>query len=61
MLLWKATFSSDSDDAPDNLSSNLNEPWKTWPRPPGGFLDLGYANYACMDNSHFRSDVVMVC
>ena len=43
MLLWKVTFSSGSDDAPNNLSSNLNEPWKKWPRPPGSFLDLGYA------------------
>ena len=43
MLLWKATFSSGSDDAPNNPSSNLNEPWNKWPRPPGGFLDLGYA------------------
>lgn len=62
MLLWKATFSSGSDDAPNNLSSNLNEPWKKWPRPPGGFLDLGYAYSAlCMDNFHLLSDVAMVC
>ena len=43
MLLWKTTFSSGSDDAPKNPPSNLNEPWGKWPRPPGGFLDLGYA------------------
>lgn len=42
MLLWKTTFSSDTDPS-NNLSSNPNEPWKEWPRPPGGFLDLGYA------------------
>lgn len=61
MLLWKATFSSGSDEAPSEFSSNRNEPWKKWPRPPGGFLDLGYAYTACMDNSHFLSDVAMVC
>jgi tRNASer (uridine44-2'-O)-methyltransferase len=61
MLLWKATFSSDSDHAPNNLSSNLKEPWKEWPRPPGGFLDLGYA-FSILEwvNSHILSDVEMV-
>ncbi|KAF8811622.1 DUF1613 domain-containing protein [Phlegmacium glaucopus] len=43
MLLWKDTFSSDTDTS-TNLSSNLSEPWKEWPRPPGGFLDLGCGN-----------------
>jgi len=38
MLLWKDTFSThEALDDEDPL-----EPWKTWPRPPGGFLDFGY-------------------
>jgi len=38
MLLWKDTFSMhEASDDEDPL-----EPWKTWPRPPGGFLDFGY-------------------
>ena len=55
ILLWKDNFSSGNVDAL-NLSSNLNEPWKKWPRPPGGFLDLGYAYSApCINNSHLLS------
>ncbi|KAF8157227.1 hypothetical protein B0H34DRAFT_658721 [Crassisporium funariophilum] len=41
MLLWKDTFTSDIDVDP---TSNLEDPWKRWPRPPGGFLDLGCGN-----------------
>ena len=50
MLLWKTTFPSGSDDASKNVSSS--EFWKEWPRPPGGFLDLGYACSAlqCVDS-----------
>ena len=39
MLLWKDTFSPTENPRYDDASS---EPWKTWPRPPAGFLDLGY-------------------
>ncbi|KIM37996.1 hypothetical protein M413DRAFT_448042 [Hebeloma cylindrosporum] len=38
ILLWKQSFtSSASEEDPE-------EPWKSWPRPPGGFLDLGCGN-----------------
>ena len=40
MLLWKATYSGIQSTI-DNI--NEGEPWKTWPRPPQGFLDFGYA------------------
>jgi tRNASer (uridine44-2'-O)-methyltransferase len=35
ILLWKQTFPS------SNIEEDPEEPWKSWPRPPGGFLDLG--------------------
>lgn len=38
MLLWKDTFSTSGSTVVDSAE----EPWKSWPRPPGGFLDLGY-------------------
>ncbi|KAL1725307.1 hypothetical protein EV714DRAFT_221593 [Schizophyllum commune] len=47
MLLWKYTYAQQS---PSNSSASggdesLNEePWKRWPRPPGGFVDLGCGN-----------------
>ncbi|KAF8868589.1 DUF1613 domain-containing protein [Gymnopilus junonius] len=40
MLLWKDTFRS----GPINNPSDEKEPWKSWPRPVGGFLDLGCGN-----------------
>ncbi|KAF8960443.1 hypothetical protein BDZ97DRAFT_1309829 [Flammula alnicola] len=40
MLLWKDTFSSDN----ENNLVDAAEPWKSWPRPPGGFLDIGCGN-----------------
>ena len=40
MLLWKETYSG-KQSTTDNV--NEGEPWKTWPRPPQGFLDFGYA------------------
>ncbi|KDR66238.1 hypothetical protein GALMADRAFT_148002 [Galerina marginata CBS 339.88] len=40
MMLWKDTFRSDT--FVNALDST--EPWKAWPRPPGGFLDLGCGN-----------------
>ncbi len=50
MLLWKDTYDKDSITYKPNeppvsdgeLSSLLDGPaWYTWPRPSGGFLDLG--------------------
>ncbi|KAK2465111.1 hypothetical protein APHAL10511_002919 [Amanita phalloides] len=41
MLLWKETYAGTqpvSEDAEDV------EPWRTWPRPPNGFLDFGCGN-----------------
>ncbi|KAI0297122.1 hypothetical protein BC826DRAFT_174962 [Russula brevipes] len=52
MLLWKDTYGpetipkpdSDSDPAPTNTTGTDGEPWRRWPRPPGGFVDLGCGN-----------------
>ncbi|KAG7095041.1 hypothetical protein E1B28_005831 [Marasmius oreades] len=41
MLLWKRTFTSEN---PMEDSSEQAEPWKRWPRPPGGFVDFGCGN-----------------
>ncbi|KAL1746719.1 hypothetical protein HDZ31DRAFT_33576 [Schizophyllum fasciatum] len=44
MLLWKYTYAtSDAEPAPENEAS-VTEPWKRWPQPPGGFVDLGCGN-----------------
>jgi tRNASer (uridine44-2'-O)-methyltransferase len=57
MLLWKDTYSPETippDPAPV-ASPNTpeaqapvappdTEPWRRWPRPPGGFIDLGCGN-----------------
>jgi tRNASer (uridine44-2'-O)-methyltransferase len=56
MLLWKDTYGpetipSDPDpvaapnttEAPVPASLDV-EPWRRWPRPPGGFVDLGCGN-----------------
>ncbi|KAF9220848.1 DUF1613-domain-containing protein [Gyrodon lividus] len=46
MLLWKKSFGA-SDGSPDNPwapGSDSDRAWKRWPRPPGGFLDLGCGN-----------------
>lgn len=40
MLLWKDTFSTSG----STVADSAEEPWKSWPRPPGGFLDLGCGN-----------------
>jgi len=45
MLLWKQSFGTSQDDA---SSTPPDEPWRTWGRPPGGFLDLGYDQVAFM-------------
>ncbi|KAJ3544183.1 hypothetical protein NMY22_g2868 [Coprinellus aureogranulatus] len=41
MLLWKDTYKTDERvlEAGDS-----EEFWKTWPRPPGGFIDFGCGN-----------------
>ncbi|KAE9405265.1 DUF1613-domain-containing protein [Gymnopus androsaceus JB14] len=47
ILLWRASFGSgDSDE----LDLAVEEPWKNWPRPPAGFVDVGCVflkNSAC--------------
>jgi tRNASer (uridine44-2'-O)-methyltransferase len=40
-LLWKDTFTSSSNLQDDSSIANDEQPWKSWPRPPGGFLDFG--------------------
>lgn len=52
MLLWKDTYSpetvpplpADSSDGTFGTTGLSNEPWRRWPRPPGGFVDLGCGN-----------------
>jgi tRNASer (uridine44-2'-O)-methyltransferase len=51
MLLWKDTYSSETiPPLPVHSSDGTgttglsNEPWRRWPRPPGGFVDLGCGN-----------------
>ncbi|CAA7268623.1 unnamed protein product [Cyclocybe aegerita] len=40
ILFWLETFKTS-----DTLEqTNSDEPWKQWPRPPGGFLDFGCGN-----------------
>ncbi|KAF5383079.1 hypothetical protein D9615_004874 [Tricholomella constricta] len=42
MLLWKYSYSAtESKDAP---IPDPDQPWMSWPRPPGGFLDFGCGN-----------------
>ncbi|RDB18428.1 tRNA (uracil-O(2)-)-methyltransferase [Hypsizygus marmoreus] len=42
MLLWKDTYTTPSSE--DTQEADSEEPWKSWPRPPGGFLDFGCGN-----------------
>ncbi|OBZ79249.1 tRNA (uracil-O(2)-)-methyltransferase [Grifola frondosa] len=42
MLLWKDTYQPEHSEASTLLLDD--EPWKRWPRPPSGFLDLGCGN-----------------
>ncbi|PFH49379.1 hypothetical protein AMATHDRAFT_63347 [Amanita thiersii Skay4041] len=58
MLLWKETYSNTSMDATvtqgeiledcgrttERIDNYHSEPWRSWPRPPGGFLDFGCGN-----------------
>ncbi|EAU82171.1 DUF1613 domain-containing protein [Coprinopsis cinerea okayama7 len=41
ILLWKNTYGDEGFADEASLSS---EPWKSWPRPPGGFVDFGCGN-----------------
>ncbi|CCL98968.1 uncharacterized protein FIBRA_00976 [Fibroporia radiculosa] len=43
MLLWKDMYSPTSDD-PARIDDLEGEPWKKWPRPPAGFVDIGCGN-----------------
>ena len=51
MLLWKDTYGPETippDAAPVAVTNTTEapdvEPWRGWPRPPGGFVDLGCGN-----------------
>ncbi|KAI0361234.1 DUF1613-domain-containing protein [Trametes cingulata] len=47
MLLWKESYGQKCAGAIEHgsLVESLDAaPWKNWPRPPGGFLDLGCGN-----------------
>ena len=39
MLLWKDMYAGSV--LPQETDLVATEPWKGWPRPPAGFLDLG--------------------
>ncbi|KAF7799044.1 hypothetical protein EIP86_010274 [Pleurotus ostreatoroseus] len=43
ILLWKDMYASQGQKSEANDSLE-GEPWKYWPRPPGGFVDLGCGN-----------------
>ncbi|KAH9950460.1 hypothetical protein B0H21DRAFT_723447 [Amylocystis lapponica] len=44
ILLWKDMYRAAQPLNDDNGPLSVNEPWKHWPRPPAGFLDLGCGN-----------------
>ncbi|KAI0375354.1 DUF1613-domain-containing protein [Pilatotrama ljubarskyi] len=45
MLLWKETYGPQYvESLREDVESLDAAPWKNWPRPPGGFLDLGCGN-----------------
>ncbi|KAI0721287.1 hypothetical protein C8T65DRAFT_631227 [Cerioporus squamosus] len=45
MLLWKHTYDTTGISGGPNDSTSLgDEPWRAWPRPSAGFLDLGCGN-----------------
>ncbi|KAI0094632.1 DUF1613-domain-containing protein [Irpex rosettiformis] len=47
MLLWKEMYTSTSQTSKNRVPSSQSEtnpPWQSWPRPPGGFVDLGCGN-----------------
>ncbi|PCH33798.1 DUF1613-domain-containing protein [Wolfiporia cocos MD-104 SS10] len=44
MLLWKDMYGSNPISSSAVSSDSKSEPWRNWPRPPAGFLDLGCGN-----------------
>ncbi|KIY48414.1 DUF1613-domain-containing protein [Fistulina hepatica ATCC 64428] len=44
MLLWKTMFASDDLERDRRDEDLQEEPWRWWPRPPAGFIDLGCGN-----------------
>ena len=44
MLLWKDTYSPETVPVDSRDDTSSSEPWHRWPRPPGGFVDLGCGN-----------------
>ncbi|EGO03153.1 hypothetical protein SERLA73DRAFT_83119 [Serpula lacrymans var. lacrymans S7.3] len=44
MLLWKDTFEGAPHAVTSSSDGSEDPPWKIWPRPPGGFVDLGCGN-----------------
>jgi tRNASer (uridine44-2'-O)-methyltransferase len=44
MLLWKDTFQEVSPQIISLNDDTESSPWKNWPRPPGGFVDVGCGN-----------------
>jgi tRNASer (uridine44-2'-O)-methyltransferase len=45
MLLWKEAYKETSAGEPHTHDDEDDaRPWKNWPRPPGGFVDVGCGN-----------------
>lgn len=45
MLLWKDTYGLETVPPVRPIDASADtEPWRRWPRPPGGFVDLGCGN-----------------
>jgi tRNASer (uridine44-2'-O)-methyltransferase len=45
MLLWKYTYKGSmvqKEVEPGHNYDSEDRPWLTWPRPPSGFIDIGY-------------------
>ena len=43
ILLWKDTYKDEDGGDEHGPQDSASEPWKRWPRPPGGFVDMGCA------------------
>ncbi|GBE77881.1 tRNA (uracil-O(2)-)-methyltransferase [Sparassis crispa] len=44
MLLWKDMYNTDESSRGSGQVAYESEPWRSWPRPLNGFLDLGCGN-----------------
>lgn len=44
ILLWKDTYKDEDGGDEHGPQDSASEPWKRWPRPPGGFVDMGCGN-----------------